>query len=219
MATVIGTQHNNAEFHGLAPKTHLLAIELTGSSISDILKTLNIAKQKKSDVINLSWELLFTSYPVRKAIDDIASNGRNGKGTIIVAAAGNTINEVPGLYRLASQPKVLAVNAVTVDGKIINKTQGDYIDISAPSFFNTFEVSNHGHFASNRVAGSSGATAVISGFATLLLSACPHLTRDAAFSYLLTSIRLAPKEKQQYLGVGVFSDRKFYENLHFCMKQ
>lgn len=239
MASVIAAQHQQTNrvtsempkentYWGVAPKATLVAIELVSSATSDILRALANAQFAGSDVINLSWELLFTPAPLRWALADLAQQGRNGQGTVIIAAAGNRPRQIPPTYRLAAQPDLLAINAVNHQGQQLSKVSGDYIDLAAPSFFDTFTRANlitsrrvpgsAKGTNSKRVAGSSAAAALVSGLAALAISSCPDYSADQIKQLLRTSSNMpdTTPDQEKALGAGIIDGTWLWQQLKQC---
>ncbi len=96
VAGVIGAiKNNNYQIVGVAPKSKLLSISslLDNRYLSDVelrADGINWAVQNGADIINNSWYSRYFSDMLDDAIENALTNGRNGLGTIIVFASGNS---------------------------------------------------------------------------------------------------------------------------------
>ena len=143
-----------------------------------------------SDVICLSFELLLYSRSLEENINDALTYGRNGKGCVVVAAAGNHGGSVSFPANL---PDVLAVSATNQfdefktwdiqDGKIKWASSfGQEIDVAAPgvalpSTANTMQDFQHQRSYS-LFSGTSFAAPQVAGLAALILSVNSSLTGE-----------------------------------------
>ena len=99
-AGIVGaTQNNNVGVTGIAPGCQIMPIKIwadNGSSatVADIADAIDFAWQNGADVLSNSWGFgtsMHDLYPViTDAIDDANTSGRNGLGSVVVFAAGNT---------------------------------------------------------------------------------------------------------------------------------
>ncbi|MFN7658944.1 MAG: S8 family serine peptidase, partial [Dolichospermum sp.] len=150
-------EENGAGIVGVAPGCAMMPIRTTGflddHSIEDVF---NWAVEKGASVISCSWGASAVYFPLsirqRAAISHATTNGRNGKGCVIVFAAGNanrpingTINEqnwprnivkanTNWLSGFAVHPDVITVSASTsLNKKAAYSNWGDNISVCAPS--------------------------------------------------------------------------------------
>src|SRR5690606_19462091 len=113
---------------------------------------------------------------VRAAFDYAETDGRGGKGTVILFAAGNS-NEIVNDY--GAYESVLAVAAVDDQGlKSYYSNFGVAVDIAAPSNggLNGITTTAAPSGYTNSFGGTSSACPFASGVAGLILSANPELT-------------------------------------------
>ncbi len=142
---------------GVAPGCALMPLKTTGylddQSIEDLF---NWAIDQGADVISCSWGAAAVYFPLslrqRAAITKAATQGRQGKGCVVVFAAGNSnrptdgtvneqgwpnnllIGETNWLSGFAVHPDVIAVAATTsLSKKAFYSNWGRNISISAPS--------------------------------------------------------------------------------------
>ena len=150
-------EENGSGIIGVAPGCALMPIRTTGflddQSIEDIF---NWAVDKGASVISCSWGASAVYFPLsirqKAAINRAATNGRNGKGCVIIFAAGNanrpingTVNEqnwpkniVQGktnwLSGFAVHPDVITVSASTsLNKKAAYSNWGSNVSVCAPS--------------------------------------------------------------------------------------
>ena len=150
-------EENGAGIVGVAPGCAMMPIRTTGflddQSIEDVF---NWTVEKGASVISCSWGASAVYFPLsirqRAAISHAATNGRNGKGCVIVFAAGNTNRPINGtineqnwpknivkgntnwLSGFAVHPDVITVSASTsLNKKAAYSNWGDNISVCAPS--------------------------------------------------------------------------------------
>ena len=122
---------------------------------------------------------------VSRAIDDVTTNGFNGKGSGLVFAAGNdammgTASNNPFL----NHPRVLGVNAINRFGHFpgLGNTRGENIWLTAPSGMSQLVADNVGSCGRNDTnyydsfGATSGAAPLVSGVVALLRQVRPELT-------------------------------------------
>ncbi|MDB9442301.1 S8 family serine peptidase [Sphaerospermopsis kisseleviana CS-549] len=156
-AGIAVAEENGQGIVGVAPGCALMPIRTTGylddESIEDIF---NWAINHGASVISCSWGASAVYFPLslrqKAAINRAATQGRNGKGCVIVFAAGNanrpidgTINEqnwpknilqgkTAWLSGFAVHPDVIAVSASTsLNKKAAYSNWGENISVCAPS--------------------------------------------------------------------------------------
>ena len=139
-------------------------------------------------VISNSWGGGAPSTAIKNAFDRARTQGRNGKGCVIVVAAGNASGPVdfPG-----NLDNVLTVSASNEYDEFKTKTSrdGEYwwgsnfgpeVDLAAPGVHNlTTDISGEGGYTADDYTdfnGTSSATPIVAGAAALLLSANNDLT-------------------------------------------
>lgn len=150
-------EENGSGIVGVAPGCAFLPIRTTGF-VDDVSieKLFDEAVRRGADVISCSWSPASNYFPLTmrqtNAITRAATEGRNGKGCVVVFSAGNanrplsgTINETQWpqnalsgptkwLSGFAIHPDVLAISASTSLGtKAAYSNWGDHIAMAAPS--------------------------------------------------------------------------------------
>lgn len=140
---IIGAvKDNNLQVVGVAPKSTLFSISnsFTSTPNSRIKRAdgINWAVQNGADVINNSWKSLVRYDIIDDAIDNALNNGRNGLGTILVFAVGNSNSIVS--YPANYNDDIITVGAIDNDGsRSPFSNVGIKLDVVAPgrSIFST----------------------------------------------------------------------------------
>ncbi|AFY38700.1 peptidase S8 and S53 subtilisin kexin sedolisin [[Leptolyngbya] sp. PCC 7376] len=142
---------------GVAPDCALMPLKTTGYLDDDSIESLFLwAVEKGADVISCSWNAAAVHFPLslrqNAAIHYAATAGREGKGCVIVFAAGNANRPLDGtiyerswhnkmlygptewLNGYANHPDVIAVSACTSQNqKAVYSNWGSEISVCAPS--------------------------------------------------------------------------------------
>lgn len=134
--------------HGVAPEAKLIPIRLIYITDSTIVNFCEHLKKNGAAVASCSWGAAHPAFRLSslmiEALKDLKENGNDGKGCVIVFAAGNenkSIDAVDGLGKdysritgFATHPDVLTVAASTSMGRRSNYSNfGKSIDVNAPS--------------------------------------------------------------------------------------
>lgn len=194
-----GVPNNGMGIRGIGGGCSLLAIRIASSpaqgkdwvtSNSIISRSIDWAWQNGADVLSNSWSAT-PSTSVLNAFERARTQGRSGKGCVIVIAAGNYSEPVsfPG-----NLPNVLTVSASNEFDQFKTKTSDDgekwwgsnfgpEIDVAAPGVHNmTTDISGiNGYSKTDYIAnfnGTSSATPITAGAVGLVLSANKALTES-----------------------------------------
>jgi subtilisin family serine protease len=151
--------------------------------------------EKGAWVVSCSWNAAAKVYPlperVAQAIHRCATGGRDGKGAVVVFAAGNNgkdVNDPPRSQNgFATHPEVLAVAASTSrDQRATYSARGREIAVCAPSsglgglFVTTADVTGASGYDPGDYhegfEGTSSACPLVAGICGLVLGANPALT-------------------------------------------
>ena len=105
-AGIIAASHNNEGIAGIAPNTKIMPVRISfgqaDATVYEVVATfaaaITFAKYNGADIISNSWGMHFfdqNQFPVMvDAIRDATINGRNGKGSVVIFAAGNGANHI-----------------------------------------------------------------------------------------------------------------------------
>ena len=184
---------------------------------SMIVKSIDWAWQNRADVLSNSWGGGAPSNAIINAFERARTQGRSGKGCVIVIAASN--NDGPVEFP-ATLPNVLTVSASNEYDEPKTKTSADgeswwgscfgpEVDVAAPGVHNyTTDISgtagynkgdgalNDNYFATFN--GTSSATPLVAGVAALILSANPNLRES--------SVRRVIKQTADKVGQVVYTN-------------
>ena len=217
-AGIVGAENNNIGIVGIAHTSKIIPLRYGHSVLmrirtlpphddpieqwvwlnqdSWIVDALNHACYEDSaDVINCSFSMLSQSEPILGKVTEICEQGRDGKGCVVVASAGNTYldNSLPiwdTLGYLSRHPSVISVGSVTPCGERVkkgtycqikssyNSCYGDSLDVVAPGIHIPTTIISIDSEYTSAFAGTSSAAPHVAGVAALILSVNPCLTRE-----------------------------------------
>ncbi len=175
---IIFSQHNTQNLDGIAPEAELITLRHTNTWTSHTLLSFYLAHLAKADIINCSWTLPIMLEPFSDIINELATTGRNNKGTIIVFSADPPIHNKQTNYHNMLQrrlsPSVFIVGSHDVHFKpLYQHGWGKWVNLYAyggkvPS---TTHLNQYAYFS-----GSSLSATIVSGLSALLLSQSPNLS-------------------------------------------
>lgn len=200
-AGVAVADENGIGVVGLAPNCALMPIRTSGMISNQTIQALfDYATTSGADVISCSWGVaadFFTlSTPMIESIRRAAQNGRNGRGCVVLFAAGNEDRPVDGFdgatrvrSGFAIHPDVIAVAASNSnDVRSHYSNFGAQIWVCAPSsgsggrrIVTTDRTGSAGYQTGdyttvNGFGGTSSSTPLVAGLCGLILSVNPDLT-------------------------------------------
>jgi Subtilase family len=187
---------------GIAPGAELLTVRAFSANSGgaegttlNIIKGLDWAFEKGARVVNMSF-----AGPADPRLRDALSKA-NGKGMVLIAAAGNAGPTSPPLFP-AADPEVIAVTAIDAsDALFAGANRGKYIAVAAPGV----DVLVPAPEASYQLTtGTSVAAAEVSGVVALLLERNPRLTpKDVRRILTRTAKHLGPRGSERDYGAGL----------------
>ena len=189
---VIGARVNSIGIQGIASKSQIIFLKYQENmSDSETIELFNKAQEFGADIINCSWGTYDVSDAVRDKIQNLANNGREGKGIVIVFAVGNDDQDMGNDE--SSIPEVIAVGASDRDNlRAWYSNYGNHLDIIAPGgyYMGITTIDNMGDngIASivenyllyddiNSFMGTSASAPIVSGVIALMLERDSTLTR------------------------------------------
>ncbi|MDP2344257.1 MAG: S8 family serine peptidase [Deltaproteobacteria bacterium] len=163
--------------------TRLLSPDGSGVPLNADVRAFGVAFEDDVEVVSNSWGFI-DDIPVpavlAEAITEVATNGRGGKGAIVVFAAGNDT-------RLISDDELLAVDGVVGVGAVNNlgeltqfSNRGPSVDVVAPTGSVTTDLSGPAGANAGDVTvsfgGTSSACPIVAGIVGLILALEPELS-------------------------------------------
>ena len=223
-AGIVGAARNNGiGVAGVAPDTTLLSISdslgVGPNAQQRLANGLNWAWQNQADVISNSWghEGLQSSL-INDAIQLALTQGRNGKGCVVVFSAGNSDGSIA--YPARSHPELLVVGAMSLRGdrkSLISRdpdpfwgsSYGEALDVVAPGILvpTTDLQGEPGYDRGDytfKFKGTSSACPCAAGVAALILSVAPELEQQEVVEII----------EQHAQKVGPYSYLKSIEHPH-----
>lgn len=218
-----GRGDNGAGTSGVAPRCTVMPIrflsELFGPTptLQDEADAFNFACNNGAAIVNNSWGpggAAALPASTKAAIDNCTQFGRDGLGTIIFFAAGNSGANNDG-NGYATYSGVLGITAVNDQGVLSSYSSfGSTVDCCAPSnggtngITTTDRLGNKGYDNgdyTDSFGGTSSASPTAAGVMGLILSVNPSLTRTEAIDIMLTTTEKVDLAGGSYNANG-FSD-------------
>ena len=183
---IIASNHNQGRIAGVAPGVKIMGVLSPLDSLITSRELANgfyWAAYNGADVINCSWgesnpNSECNSPMLLSAIDYALTEGRGGKGCVVVFASGND-----GLDHCAcpgnSNNDILVVGAISKNNGVCEfSNYGEDLDVVAPGddILTTTMINGFPEVKYDTVSGTSFAAPHVSGIAALILSAAPYLT-------------------------------------------
>lgn len=189
---IIGANDNGIGIKGIASESQIIFLKhKEGMSDSETIELFNKAQEFGAEIINCSWGTYDVSEAVKEVIQDLAINGRDGKGTIIVFATGNNGQDMGNDE--SAIPEVIAVSATDKDNlRAWYSNYGEALDVVAPGGFdigittldpmgeNGVGTLNDDYLLANdenSFIGTSASAPIVSGVIALMLEKDRNMTR------------------------------------------
>lgn len=194
-AGIIGARDNSIGIKGIAYNTKLLPVNINlAYNVADIANAIYWAAQR-ADVISCSWGC-YQNSDIIDEITNARTNGRNGKGCVVVYAVGN--DGASSIAFPANVSGVISVGSIDKNGNHCTYSNtGPELDLVAPSGACdwqgdvwTTDIMNGNVYNGNYMSyfgGTSAACPQVAGVAALMLSANPDLTESQVKSVLCST--------------------------------
>jgi len=221
IAGVLAANVNGKGLRGIAPDVELVLIKLDLAGYigdDEILNALEYAQKENVDIINNSWGTGDVSFVVQEKINQMAQEGRDGKGIVFIFASGNEGKENGNDESMLES--VIGVGATDEENlRAIYSNFGEGLDVMAPGGFNlgitTTQDTTQEDITSlykraedyDKFQGTSAAAPLVTGAVALLLQKYPNLTVQEIQNILHNSsdkIGNVPYEngRNKYYGYG-----------------
>ena len=191
-AGIIGAKTDNSiGIAGIAPDCPIMSISFYNTTAQKIGNAFKVAANQGCSVISNSWHCSPPSDYINEGISYALSQGRDGKGCVIVFSAGNE-NRDSINYPANSNDSIIVVGAMSPCGERCNplscdgynwgSNYGSKLDIMAPGVLirTTDLVGTAGDNSSDYITdfmGTSAACPHVAAVAGLILSVNPYLTQ------------------------------------------
>ena len=219
----LATANNQSGIVGICPNCSLIPIRMIGEgsgTLSAEIIAFEHAIDNGADIINNSWgynDALSAPPPLKTVIERALTEGRSGKGTVVVFAAGNDDREVQA-GEICDLDGVLCISAIDSYGRPTAYTNyGKAIDLAAPSA--TVSIAPNEQTTTN-FGGTSGAAPVVSGLVGWILSNRPELTATQVRDLLTETAQESPlvthdeNGHHDIYGYGIVSPSHILEALY-----
>ncbi len=189
---IIASQLNGRGIVGLARESKIIFLKhKLGMSDSETIELFNKAEELGADIINCSWGTYDVSSAVKESIQELALNGRDGKGVIIVFATGNDGQDMGNDE--SSIPEVISVGSSDKENlRAWYSNYGAELDVLAPGGYDigitTLDPTGSNGVATleedyllgtdgNSFIGTSASAPIVTSIIALMLEKNPNLTR------------------------------------------
>lgn len=202
-AGIIGASTNNAEgIAGGCPECRLRCVRMLADGpqpLSVEVDAFQFALDVDAAVVSNSWGYV-EPMPIPSALEEIiaevATNGRGGKGAVVVFAAGNDDREI-GVDEMCGASGVVCVGAINnFDESTPFTNFGAPVDLVAPTGTLTTDISGAAGDDptdyTSLFGGTSSACPVVAGIAGLIVAAAPEKTAAEIEQILVATTRKAP---------------------------
>ena len=191
---IITANDNEIGIKGIASESQIIFLKhREDMSDSETIELFFKAKEFGADIINCSWGTYDVSESVKEVIQDLATNGRDGKGMIIVFATGNDTQDMGNDE--SAIPEVIAVGSSDKENlRAWYSNYGKNIDVLAPGGNLDLGITTLDDMGENGIAtlnndyllandeesfvGTSASAPIVSGVIALMLEKNPNMTRD-----------------------------------------
>ena len=190
---IISALDNDIGSVGIAPKSKYYVANFANTA-SEFIKSIYYFIDKDVAVVNNSWGTLVQLDALNDALEILAKQGRGGKGTVLVFAAGNSSYDLDtDKTDLSELPFVLGVGAMgEFNKKTTYSNYGKNIDIYAYGGENAGMVTTDEHGSDGYVSGdyrfsfhgTSASAPVVSGVIALMMGVDSDLLASKAIEII-----------------------------------
>ena len=195
VAGIAVASRNDSGIVGICPECSLIPIKMLGDgngALSADIASFEHAIANDAAVINNSWgytQPIAAPQPLVDIIQRAQTETRDGKGAVVVFAAGNDNREVIE-GELCGIEGVVCVSAIDSYGRPTAYTNyGADVDVAAPSA--TVSIAPFESLTTN-FGGTSAAAPVVSGLAGWILSVNPDLTSSEVADIIIDTAEQSP---------------------------
>ena len=219
----VAAANNNSGIVGMCPDCTLLPIKMLGegqSALSSDVAAFEHCIEQDAYVINNSWgyvDAVPVPAPLESVIIRATTETRNGKGSVVVFAAGNDDREVTA-QELCAIDGVICVSAIDSYGRPTAYTNyGAPIDLAAPSA--TVSIAPEDGLTTT-FGGTSAASPVVSGLAGWIFANRPDLSAAEVTEIIVTTATPSPlvthdsEGHHLMYGYGIIDPSSIYDRLH-----
>lgn len=205
--------NNSIGVAGVCPQCKVMPIRLLafGEATEELadIKAFEWAIEHNADIISNSWgdpRPAPVPEPLAEVIRRAVTEGRNGKGAIVMFAAGNSYR-VNRAFEMASMPEVISVGASAPnDRRFAYSDYGPYVQFLSPSAAVTTDLTGSAGYDpsayTNQFGGTSSACPVAAGVVGLLLATHPELDSRQVKWILTQSARKVHAAQADYDAAG-----------------
>jgi len=189
---ICAIKDNQKGIAGVAPNCKLMPV-YTSLKNESLREAIDWAWQNGADILSCSWGGGNSNPIVTDAIDRATTQGRGGKGCVVVFASGNEGNSVSYPAYL---PNVMAVGAIDNQGSVASfSNYGNGLDVVAPGV-DIYTTDRHGKKVGYTkkdyyccFSGTSASCPHVAGIAALVLSVNPCLKQEEVRNIISLSCR------------------------------
>lgn len=198
-AGIIAALENNIGMTGIAPQSKVIPIRIAigyyendekkwRTSSATIARGFGEAYRRGADVVSCSFSSTNVAASVSDAINTLTTNGRNGRGSVVVFSTGNDGSSTVSPY--CNLPNVISVGNLEITGnRRFSSNYGSNLKVMAPGAgtYTTYPSGSYGTFG-----GTSAACPHVASVAALILSLKPNLSQKDVASAIYSSCTKLP---------------------------